>query len=185
MGRTVTAHEATDFASLGVDLAHVRLQETRALNQLKRMTDYAYAKRCRRSFVLRYFGEQPARESCGHCDVCSGSRLTLKPRSAGAPGEPVDEDERYSALAFEELRKWRRQLAQTLSMAPYLVFNDATLKNLAAALPTTREEFLAVKGTGESRWERFGPKVTQVSVMARAAGEAPQLARAVRARRRR
>ena len=68
-------------------------------------------------------------------------------------------------------------------MAPYLVFNDATLKNLAAALPTTRDEFLAVKGTGQTRWERFGPKVTQVSVMARAAGDEPVPLTAARRRR--
>ena len=30
-----------------------------------------------------------------------------------------------------------------------------------------------MKGTGESRWERFGPKVVEICLMARAAGHAP------------
>jgi ATP-dependent DNA helicase RecQ len=30
-----------------------------------------------------------------------------------------------------------------------------------------------VKGTGESRWERFGPKVVEICLMARAAGHEP------------
>jgi ATP-dependent DNA helicase RecQ len=28
-----------------------------------------------------------------------------------------------------------------------------------------------VKGTGQSRWERFGPKVVEICVLARAAAE--------------
>ncbi len=39
-----------------------------------------------------------------------------------------------------------------------------------AALPTDRESFLVVKGTGESRWKRIGPKVVEICLMARVAG---------------
>jgi ATP-dependent DNA helicase RecQ len=171
-GRTIRALEQVPFRELGVDLNRVREQQRRALLHLKQMTDYAYTRRCRRAFILGYFGQQDLASSCGNCDVCAGSRMPrLAPvaKPASTPGKP----EHYSELAATELRRWRKGLAKDLQIAPFIIFNDATLLGLAAALPTDRESFLAVKGTGESRWERFGPKVVEICLMARAAGHEP------------
>jgi ATP-dependent DNA helicase RecQ len=60
------------------------------------------------------------------------------------------------------------------SLISFIIFNDATLYGKAASLPTTRPEFLRVKGTGEAKWERFGAKVSQICLMARAAGDVSQ-----------
>ena len=87
-------------------------------------------------------------------------------------------------LAAEELKRWRRELSQDLGVPPFIIFNDATLFALAAALPTTHDEFMAVKGTGESRWERFGPRITQICLMARASGDVPQVPAFIPGRRR-
>jgi ATP-dependent DNA helicase RecQ len=188
-GRTISVLRQEPWASLHVDLSRLREQERNQLLLLKRMTDYAYAKRCRRGFLLRYFGEPvPFGQACGACDVCTGPRLKVtveksvsKHVTSGARALP----ERYSHLAAEELKRWRRELAQDLGVPPFIIFNDATLYALAAALPTSRAEFLRVKGTGESRWERFGPMVTKVCLMARASGDVPQAdAHATRKRRR-
>jgi len=171
-GRTIRALEQVPFRDLGVDLSRVREQERRSLLMLKRMTDYAYTRRCRRGFILGYFGQQDAPQSCGSCDVCAGARMQrVAPaaRPAGSHGKP----EGYSELAATELRRWRKALAKDLEIPPFIIFNDATLLGLAAALPTDRDTFLAVKGTGESRWERFGPKVVEICLMARAAGHEP------------
>jgi len=175
-GRTIRALEQVPFRELGVDLNRVREQERRALLQLKQMTDYAYTRRCRRAFILGYFGQQDLEASCGNCDVCKGSRMprlvpVARPASS-VPGKP----EHYSELAATELRRWRKGLAKDLEVPPFIIFNDATLLGLAAALPTDRDSFLAVKGTGESRWERFGPKVVEICLMARAAGHEPVVA---------
>ena len=177
-GRTIRALQPVPLRELGLDLSKVREQERRSLLQLKRMTDYAYTKRCRRAFILQYFGQQDTEENCGNCDVCAGSRLkkldgltrgTTAPRAPLAPGRPGD----YSELAATELRRWRKDLARELGVPPFIIFNDETLRGLAAALPIHREGFLLVKGTGESRWERFGPKVVEICLMARAAGHEP------------
>jgi len=182
-GRTIRVLEQVPFRDLGVDLSRVREQERRSLLMLKRMTDYAYTRRCRRGFILGYFGQQDAPQSCGSCDVCAGARMQrVAPaaRPAGAHGKP----EGYSELAATELRRWRKALAKDLEIPPFIIFNDATLLGLAAALPTDRDTFLAVKGTGESRWERFGPKVVEICLMARAAGHEPvAVAEVPRARR--
>jgi ATP-dependent DNA helicase RecQ len=179
-GRTIEVLRGEPWRELGIDLSYLREQERNQVLLLKRMTDYAYAKRCRRAFLLRYFGEKvPFTQDCGGCDVCSGPRLTLSPSKAAAPVGPTGArllPERYSHLAAEELKRWRRELAQDLGVPPYIIFNDATLYALAAALPTTRDEFLRVKGTGPSRWERFGTQVTKLCLVARATGDVPQVA---------
>ena len=191
-GRTISVlnHEPWDRA--GVDLRRMREQERNQLLLLKRMTDYAYAKRCRRAFLMRYFGEEvPFGQSCGTCDVCQGPKLKLAGTRSLAGAAPVSVKaprvlpERYSTGAAEGLKRWRRELSADLGVPPFIIFNDATLFALAAALPASRDEFMRVKGTGESRWERFGPKILQICVMARANGDVPQVAAVVPIRRRR
>ncbi len=176
-GRTIGVLRHEGWRELGVDLARVREQERNQLLLLKRMTDYAYARRCRRAFILRYFGETAAfGQACGRCDVCAGTRLRLEKRAASPSGPSGTSalPTKFSALAAEQLKRWRRELSQDLGVPPFIIFNDATLYALAAALPVTRPEFLRVKGTGEARWERFGPKVAEICLLARAAGDAPQ-----------
>ncbi len=172
-GRLIRALDAVPFHELALDLSRVREQERRSLLLLKRMTDYAYTKKCRRAFILRYFGQEDVEGICGACDVCVGGVMPKLPPAPRATPEPSGLPEGYSELAFTELRRWRKELARELDIPPYILFNDATLVGLAAALPTDRDAFLAVKGTGESRWERFGPKVVDICLMARAAGHTP------------
>ncbi len=175
-GRVVTVLRHESWRELGVDLTRLRRQEQGQLLLLKRMTDYAYSKRCRRAFVLRYFGEDAHfGQSCGACDVCQGARLVIpekEPREKGTALKVLPDQ--YSHFAAEELKRFRRELAQDLGVPPFIIFNDQTLFSLAAALPANQEEFLRVKGTGPSRWERFGPKILDLCRLARAAGDVPQ-----------
>jgi ATP-dependent DNA helicase RecQ len=180
-GKSIRPLKQIPFRELDLKLGRVREQEKRSLLLLKRMTEYAYHRRCRRRFLLRYFGEEEASEQCGHCDVCSGARLTGQ-RSASASGSKVGAKTKssaplsvveplpHNALAAAELRRWRKELAKDLQVPPFIIFNDKTLLALAAALPTDRESFLAVKGAGPSHWEKFGSKVVEVSRLARASG---------------
>jgi ATP-dependent DNA helicase RecQ len=175
-GRAIRALSDLPFRELGLNLGRLRDQERRAKLLLKRMTDYAYHKRCRRAFILRYFGERMSGAGCGACDACAGPRVARpepRPAEETTSSGASEAAGNHSALAFAELRRWRRELAQTLHIPPYIIFPDKTLIALASALPTDRSGFLAVKGTGESRWTRFGPKVVEVCLMARAAGDTP------------
>ncbi|WP_298771211.1 DNA helicase RecQ [uncultured Shewanella sp.] len=62
----------------------------------------------------------------------------------------------YDRKLFAKLKLLRRTLAEELDVPPYLVFNDATLAEMAAILPTSPGELLAVNGVGERKLERFG-----------------------------
>ena len=45
-------------------------EQDRAREKLNRMVEYCEQPRCRRAFLLRYFGEEPGEENCRGCDVC-------------------------------------------------------------------------------------------------------------------
>jgi len=175
-GRSLRPLRRVPFQVLDLSLERVRAQEQRALLLLKRMTDYAYARRCRRSFILRYFGETEVEASCRGCDVCQGRR-TRTPASLPKRAEPTSvykaglagPEGQFSERAALELRRFRRELSRDLEVPPFILFNDKTLRALATALPASREAFLAVKGTGPTQWERFGPKVVEICLGARLA----------------
>lgn len=63
---------------------------------------------------------------------------------------------------FEELRQLRKELASMKNVPPFIIFSDASLKDMAVKLPRTEEEFLEVKGVGMQKFERFGDAFLQV-----------------------
>ena len=77
-------------------------------------------------------------------------------RRASAPADgSLGPDER---ARFEMLRRVRRELADERGVPPYVIFSDATLREMARLRPTTRAEFLAIKGVGEWKCEEFGAR---------------------------
>jgi len=59
-------------------------------------------------------------------------------------------------LLFELLRELRKELATEERIAPFMVFGDASLTQMAILLPSTRAEFLDVNGVGEKKLEKYG-----------------------------
>ncbi|WP_302296589.1 DNA helicase RecQ [Mitsuokella multacida] len=57
---------------------------------------------------------------------------------------------------FEYLRALRKEIALRDHIPPYVVFSDATLKDMCAVLPKSREEMLLVKGIGEHKLQKYG-----------------------------
>lgn len=63
---------------------------------------------------------------------------------------------------FEDLRKLRSTIAREENVPAYIVFGDKTLKEMAAELPTTENEFLAISGVGMNKMEQFGEEFMEV-----------------------
>lgn len=57
---------------------------------------------------------------------------------------------------WEALRACRKKLADEFSIAPYMVFHDATLMEMMEGTPTSESELLDISGVGESKLEKFG-----------------------------
>ncbi|QIM66956.1 ATP-dependent DNA helicase RecQ [Mannheimia granulomatis] len=64
--------------------------------------------------------------------------------------------QRYDKDLFARLRFLRKQIADKENIPPYIVFNDATLQEMAEFLPTCKIEMLEINGVGERKFERFG-----------------------------
>lgn len=62
----------------------------------------------------------------------------------------------YDRHLFAKLRKLRKSLADEANVPPYVVFNDATLLEMAEQLPVTANDMLRVNGVGNRKLDRFG-----------------------------
>ncbi|WP_181347690.1 DNA helicase RecQ [Thalassobacillus sp. CUG 92003] len=73
---------------------------------------------------------------------------------ASKPTATVEVD--YDEALFEELRQLRKSIADHDGLPPYVVFSDATLKDLARYIPQTKEQMLNIKGIGEIKFDHYG-----------------------------
>jgi ATP-dependent DNA helicase RecQ len=174
---------ATPIPRLPVDWRGYERRKERELERLQKMQGYAYVERCRRGYVLRYFGDPEAMEECGACDVCLGGsplgvalepeeraparrarRERARPSRTRAPVLPdpdpfaADPDPEL----FAALRGLRARLAREGGVPAYVVFADRALKEMAARRPTTEEEMLEVSGVGPAKLERYGAAFLEV-----------------------
>ena len=78
-----------------------------------------------------------------------------KARTAVTGWQGVDE------RLFDELKKLRRRLADEKHVPAYIVFSDATLRDMARLRPTTTEGFLEVSGVGEKKCGQYAPAFLQ------------------------
>ncbi|WP_269222808.1 DNA helicase RecQ [Flavobacterium sp. IMCC34518] len=57
---------------------------------------------------------------------------------------------------FEVLRKLRSEIAKEEEVPAYIIFNDATLKQMEIHRPMSDDEFLAIDGVGKAKLEKYG-----------------------------
>jgi ATP-dependent DNA helicase RecQ len=81
---------------------------------------------------------------------------TPKPR--GGATVPVDLPAQAAPL-FERLRGWRAAVAKEQGVPAYVVFHDATLRQIATLRPSTLAELSTVNGVGENKLAKFGQQV--------------------------
>ena len=159
-----------------IDQLNDEKEKARAFKRLGMMMDFGQLEGCRRSVLLRYFGDQPPAENCGGCDNCLGDREARMsqispalqpsdrremprsdiPRPQGAaydPDAPPSEAEQHR---FEKLREARAQLARREGVPAYIVAHNAALRAMARANPRTKEDLIAVDGFGPAKVERYG-----------------------------
>ncbi len=70
--------------------------------------------------------------------------------------------------AWEALREWRAKQAKTLGKPAYVVFDDKTLRLVAALLPTSEAGLLAVSGIGPVKLEAYGDDLIAIAESLRA-----------------
>jgi ATP-dependent DNA helicase RecQ len=63
---------------------------------------------------------------------------------------------------FERLRAWRSERAKDQGVPAYVVFSDATLREIATTTPSSLAELSKVNGIGETKLARYGQQVLDV-----------------------
>ncbi len=71
-------------------------------------------------------------------------------RRRGSEANPVGDP------LFEALREVRRELARTAGLPPYVIFHDATLREMAAVRPQNLRELAEIGGVGARKLEAYG-----------------------------
>ena len=80
--------------------------------------------------------------------ISSISKIVHNPQRQGVAN--------YDKDLFARLRFLRKQIADKENIPPYIVFNDATLQEMAQYMPTSNIEMLQINGVGSIKLERFG-----------------------------
>jgi ATP-dependent DNA helicase RecQ len=68
----------------------------------------------------------------------------------------------YDRVLFSKLRELRKRIAENEDIAPFIVFNDATLSELAQKQPTTPSMMLEISGIGDVKLSRYGKAFMEV-----------------------
>jgi ATP-dependent DNA helicase RecQ len=74
---------------------------------------------------------------------------------AAASGAALEDKDR---TLFDALRALRKQLADEHALPPYVIFHDATLREMAQRRPATLEAFAHIRGIGEAKLSRYGER---------------------------
>ncbi len=88
-------------------------------------------------------------------------RVTKPARTAKAPKAAADLAPADVGL-FERLRQWRAATAKEQGVPAYVVFHDATLREIAARKPADRAELGTISGVGENKLAKYGEGVLEV-----------------------
>jgi ATP-dependent DNA helicase RecQ len=77
-------------------------------------------------------------------------------RSARAPQVELPAT---AAPMFEQLRAWRGAVAKEQGLPAYVIFHDATLREIATRRPSTLSELGSISGIGENKLAKYGEQV--------------------------
>ncbi|WP_433310575.1 DNA helicase RecQ [Micromonospora sp. CA-269861] len=101
----------------------------------------------RRTVTMRREPEKPA------------SSRSSKPRGSSTV---VAELTPAAAALFERLRGWRATTAKEQGVPAYVIFHDATLRQIASDAPSTLAELSRVSGVGENKLAKYGEQILAV-----------------------
>ena len=143
------------------------------IKRLRTMMSFCEQSQCRWATILKYFGEQPQSDQCGHCSNCLGEQDQPPAQSTRAvdPAAPPDPPGRGepSPLSAEEdrlyeaLRERRYALSKQHAVSAFVIASNRELAELTRLQPTTLSELRRIKGfVGGKRADRFGEALVEV-----------------------
>jgi ATP-dependent DNA helicase RecQ len=99
----------------------------------------------------------------------NGDRFTLRMRET--PRQTAATGTQYHADLFDRLKALRKRLADERGVPPYVVFSDASLRDMSAQLPTDDDAFRHIHGVGAVKASEFGPTfISEIGAYVRETG---------------
>ena len=90
-------------------------------------------------------------------------RMTLDVRGAEpSPARRVTIKPQADKALLSRLTRLRRSIAEEQHVPPFIIFTNATLRDMAVKRPRTRREMLRVDGVGEGKMDRYGDMFLRV-----------------------
>jgi ATP-dependent DNA helicase RecQ len=80
-------------------------------------------------------------------------------RATTAKGAPAADLPAEAAEVFERLRAWRAATAKEQGLPAYVIFHDATLRQIATSAPATLDALGTVSGVGENKLAKYGQQI--------------------------
>jgi len=88
--------------------------------------------------------------------------ISAKPTPTASRRRPETELTEAERPLWDALRACRRRLAEEHGVPPYVIFHDATLRDMLEQRPLDAQSLLAINGVGDSKLERFGAEFLEV-----------------------
>jgi len=83
-------------------------------------------------------------------------------RARRRSGASLDIPDGIPTTLFDRLRAWRFATAKERNVPAYVVFQDATLREIAIARPHTLAELAGISGVGDRKLEHYGAAILQL-----------------------
>jgi ATP-dependent DNA helicase RecQ len=90
-------------------------------------------------------------------EAASSSRGTARRQDSQAGVSAAVPLDSHGSAIFQRLRTLRRELADERNVPPYVIFSDATLREMADKRPGNRTTFAQISGVGSQKLEAFAP----------------------------
>jgi ATP-dependent DNA helicase RecQ len=159
-------HEALSTFGIGADLNEAQwrvvLRQLIALGYLQTEGEYNTLELTPAARdVLRGEVQMLLRQPSDAPKRAGGARTAAKPRAAKdkPPPLPLDDD---GLARFAALKAWRSEVAREHNLPAYIVFNDATLAEMAQAQPDSLEALAQISGVGAKKLEAYGREILRV-----------------------
>ncbi|TFW28101.1 DNA helicase RecQ [Massilia horti] len=87
----------------------------------------------------------------------------VKPKRVSSPrGYEETELSKSEQAIFDKLRWWRVETARAHGVPAYVVFQDATLREIAKVKPTSLDQLRGVSGVGEKKLTSYGDEIVEI-----------------------
>jgi len=83
----------------------------------------------------------------------------VRAKSARVGPQQAAELPAAAAGLFEKLRSWRAATAREQGVPAYVIFHDATLREIAAQQPSSLAELAGISGVGEAKLAKYGEQI--------------------------